>query len=237
MKDEQKAKLEALAERTVNWGRETFTPKRMKKAVGVVLVLAVAGAGGKFALHRTRAAARMEEARARSSLLQNLAASENVTLLTTDAVKEKVAQALGTTPDAVNFRTVLLADKGPKDFRGPKDKKFKKDKKDGQHREKKANRDGRREKNRAPRGPENREMPPEGTQNGPDRRMAFGPQPDMPAQNGMPAATRQNGKFPAFYLADCEMSGMKYRFVIDAQTGKILRSQVHKAGLLSSFLA
>ena len=246
MKEEQKARLEALAERTLQWGKQTFTPRRMKKAVGVVLVLAVAGAGGKFALHRVKGAARLQEAQARSNLLQNLAASQNITLLTTDAVKEKVAQALGTTSDAVNFRSVILADKGPKEFQGPKEKDegFKQDRKDNdKHRDKKDNRDERKEAGRAPRGPENGQQPPVGHQ-GARQPMpaaqglasAVPTAPQTPAIPPMAAAPRGN-QFPAFYLADCEMGGMRYHFVIDAQSGKILRSQVHKASPLDGFLA
>ncbi len=246
MKEEQKARLEALADRTVQWGKQTFTPRRIKKAVGVVLVLAVAGAGGKFALHRVKGAARLQEAQARSSLLQNMAASQNITLLTTDAVKEKVAQALGTTPDAVNFRSVILADKGSKEFQGPKekDKGFKQDRKDDdKHRDKKENRDERKETGSAPRDQENRQLPPEGPQHSRQPMPAAQGQPSAvpaapqaPAIPPMAAAPRGN-QFPAFYLADCEMDGMRYHFVIDAQSGKILRSQVHKVGPLDGFLA
>ncbi len=246
MKEEQKAKLEALAERTLQWGKQTFTPRRMKKAVGVVLVLAVAGAGGKFALHRVKGAARLQEAQARSNLLQNLAASQNITLLTTEAVKDKVAQALGTTPDAVTFKNVILADKGPKEFQGPKDKdhNFKKERKDdNKHRDKKENRDDRFDHTRAPQPPVNGQQPIAAPQ--PDR-QAMAAAPGLPA--ALPAApgphaephfagASKNNGFPAFYLADCEMGGMRYHFVIDAQSGKILRSQVHKEGLLDSFLA
>lgn len=217
MKEEQKARLEALADRTVQWGKQTFTPRRIKKAVGVVLVLAVAGAGGKFALHRVKGAARLQE-----------------------------AQALGTTPDAVNFRSVILADKGSKEFQGPKekDKGFKQDRKDDdKHRDKKENRDERKETGSAPRDQENRQLPPEGPQHSRQPMPAAQGQPSavpaapqVPAIPPMAAAPRGN-QFPAFYLADCEMDGMRYHFVIDAQSGKILRSQVHKVGPLDGFLA
>ncbi|MCD2434534.1 hypothetical protein LQE88_00760 [Acidaminococcus sp. NSJ-142] len=127
-KTEQQAK--EVLQKTASWGRKTFTARRLKKGAGCVLALAVLCGAGKIAAHKARANARLQEGEARTTLLQSLAAQKNITLVSTDQVKEAVANTLGTDPSSVTFRSVQLEDKLPNpDGRFQKDKKQAKDSK------------------------------------------------------------------------------------------------------------
>lgn len=110
-KTEQQAK--EVLQKTASWGRKTFTARRLKKGAGCVLALAVLCGAGKIAAHKARANARLQEGEARTTLLQSLAAQKNITLVSTDQVKEAVANTLGTDPSSVTFRSVQLEDKLP----------------------------------------------------------------------------------------------------------------------------
>ena len=58
-----------IAVRTAGWSRQIFTARRLKKGAGCLAVLAVLGGAGKFAAHQARAAARLREAEAKTTLL------------------------------------------------------------------------------------------------------------------------------------------------------------------------
>ena len=257
-----------IAARTAGWGKRTFTPRRLKKGACCLLVLAALGSTGKFAAHQAKAAARLQEAQARTTMLQNLAARRNITLVSTDQVKENIASALGVDASEINFRSVTLDDRKPGDKKNESKKKEKRDKTSKEQKQKKEGKENRNknkqfENKNEPRRPP---MPPQaGQQNGatpqgtrPEGQPGLTPndQPPMPPQNGMkPEGQPQNGqppvmqkaasterpfaapapqqmkktkRFPGVYLADCEKDGMRYHFIVDAQSGEVLRGQVHK---------
>lgn len=197
-----------IAARTAGWGKRTFTARRLKKGAGCLAVLAVLGGAGKFAAHQAKAAAKLQEAEAKTTLLQNLAAQKNITLVSTDQVKESIASTLGVDASEINFRSVRLEDQKPGEKKAgnekkEKDKKEKRDKKgDKGQKERKENKENKNNKKQnADLKQENKRqpMPPQGNgQNGPkpgempaQGQPGMGQQPqdgsfrNMPPQDGM----------------------------------------------------
>ena len=112
----EKEKMEQCKARLVeaaNWGRKQITPQRLKKGAGCLLALAIVAGGGKFAMHKAKAEAKIQEAQAKTRMLQNMAAQQNITLVSTDAVKENIASTLGTDPSTITFQSITLDDRKP----------------------------------------------------------------------------------------------------------------------------
>lgn len=273
-----KEKMDACKQRIMEaaqWGKSQLTPKRLKKGAGCLLALAIVAGGGKIALHQQKAQAHAQEAQARTEMLQNLAAQQNIQLVSTDQVKENIASTLGTDPSSITFQSVTLDDRKPGEP-GKDHKDFKKDKKDKKDREKKKDskkykendkRQGRADRQGTPGVQDQRNGFP-GTQGEQDRQ---GQPPMMPGQNGennsqrpdgMPGEQGQSGRgqgqegrqpqgfpqpqmakeakadvFPGIYVARCEKDGMRYSFLVDAQSGQVLRGQVHKLNPLQQLFS
>ena len=107
----EKEKMEQCKARLVEaaqWGRKQITPQRLKKGAGCLVALAIVAGGGKFAMHKAKAEARLQEAQAKTRMLQNMAAQQNITLVSTDAVKESIASTLGTDPSSITFQSITL---------------------------------------------------------------------------------------------------------------------------------
>lgn len=263
--DMDKEKMDACKQRMMEaaqWGKNQLTPKRLKKGAGCLLALAIVAGGGKIALHQQKALAHAQEAQARTEMLQNLAAQQNIQLVSTDQVKENIASALGTDPSSITFKSVTLDDRKPGEP-GKDHKEYKKDKKDKKDKEQKKDSRKYKENDRKDRDSRKGQMPmgqPGGApgQNGQNGQQ--GQPPMMPgSQNGsqrpdgLPGENSQNGQdrgqeglqpqgfpqpqmakeakasaFPGVYLAQCEKDGMRYSFLVDAQSGQVLRGQVHK---------
>lgn len=234
-----KEKMDACKQRMMEaaqWGKSQLTPKRLKKGAGCLLALAIVAGGGKIALHQQKAQAHAQEAQARTEMLQNLAAQQNIQLVSTDQVKENIASALGTDPSSITFKSVTLDDRKPGEP-GKDHKEYKKDKKDKKDKEQKKDSRKYKENDRKDRDSRKGQMPmgqPGGApgqngqngQNGQDRGQE-GLQPQGFPQHQM-AKEAKASAFPGVYLAQCEKDGMRYSFLVDAQSGQVLRGQVHK---------
>ncbi len=247
-----KEKMDACKQRlqeAAHWGKSKLTPQRLKKGAGCLLVLAIVAGGGKFAMHKAKAEAKIQEAQAKTRMLQNMAAQQNITLVSTDAVKENIASTLGTDPSSITFQSVTLDDRKP-------GKDFKKDRKDKKEKEQKKNS---RKYKESDKGQDGRNGFP-GTQGEQDRQ---GQPPMIPGQNaknnsqrpdGIPGEQGQESRqpqgfprpqldkearadaFPGVYVARCEKDGMRYQFLVDAQSGQVLHGQVHKLNPIQQLL-
>lgn len=247
-----KEKMDACKQRlqeAAHWGKSKLTPQRLKKGAGCLLVLAIVAGGGKFAMHKAKAEAKIQEAQAKTRMLQNMAAQQNITLVSTDAVKENIASTLGTDPSTITFQSVTLDDRKP-------GKDFKKDRKDKKEKEQKKNS---RKYKESDKGQDGRNGFP-GTQGEQDRQ---GQPPMIPGQNaknnsqrpdGIPGEQGQESRqpqgfprpqldkearadaFPGVYVARCEKDGMRYQFLVDAQSGQVLHGQVHKLNPIQQLL-
>lgn len=246
----EKEKIDACKQhlqKAAHWGKAQLTPQRLKKGAGCLLALAILAGGGKIVLHQQKAQAHAQEAQARTEILQNLAARKNIQLVSTDQVKETIASTLGTDPASITFQSVTLVDRKPgepgkdhKDFQ--KDRKDKKEK--GQKKDSRKYRGNTRQQGHpeAPEGQARRDGFPDARQNQPPV-MPGGQdgennnQSQYPGQEGIQpreapqpqmAKTAKADAFHGIYLARCEKDGMRYSFLVDAQSGQVLRGQVHK---------
>ena len=228
----EKEKMEQCKARLVEaaqWGREQITPQRLKKGAGCLVALAIVVGGGKFAMHKAKAEAKLQEAQAKTRMLQNMAAQQNITLVSTDTVKENIASTLGTDPSSITFQSITLDDRKPgekKEDRKDSKKEKKQEKKDGKRQSEDRKGAGRQAENRQGQPGENGQPGQNGErENRNDSRTgATSRQPGMPR----PEMAKAANAFPGVYLARCEKDGMGYQFLVDAQSGQVLHGQVHK---------
>ena len=211
MTEETKATLKDNLHKTGNsimeTGKKVFTARNLKKGASILILLAVVGAGGKYFLHQNKVEARNRADEARTTLLQNLAAQNNVQLASTEDVKNKVAQALGTDAAQVKFTSVnLISPEFTRDG-GQGDKHERGDKHGVEHeREDKHEREekyGRGDKH------EREEKADRGDQ--------------------QPQQLQRRSGAPLLYSVKCTKDNVNYRFLVGAQDGKILRSSVEPA--------
>lgn len=251
----EKEKMEQCKARLVeaaNWGRKQITPQRLKKGAGCLLALAIVAGGGKFAMHKAKAEAKLQEAQAKTRMLQNMAAQQNITLVSTDAVKENIASTLGTDPSTITFQSITLDDRKPGEKK--EDRKVSKKEKKQERKDRKKQSDRREESGRK----EDKRQGQPGQNGRPGQGDVQGQQPaGQPGQNGaqenrkgnqnQPGAMDQPGMprpemakaanaFPGVYLARCEKDGMRYQFLVDAQNGQVLHGQVHKLNPIQQLL-
>lgn len=211
MTEETKATLKDNLHKTGNsimeTGKKVFTARNLKKGASILILLAVVGAGGKYFLHQNKVEARNRADEARTTLLQNLAAQNNVQLASTEDVKNKVAQALGTDAAQVKFTSVNLISpeftrdggQGDKHERGDKHG-VEHEREDKHEREEKYGRGDKHEREeKADRG---------------DRQ---------------PQQLQRRSGAPLLYSVKCTKDNVNYRFLVGAQDGKILRSSVEPA--------
>lgn len=119
-------------EKETRWSRirHVITPKRMKQAGAAVVLLAVLGVGGSAYTHYQHGIARAQAMETRSNILSNLAAKENIQLISADQARQVVAEALGTDAASLKIDSVMLDTPG-----FGQDKRFKKDKDNGGRKE------------------------------------------------------------------------------------------------------
>lgn len=240
-----KEKMDACKQRlqeAAHWGKSKLTPQRLKKGAGCLLVLAIVAGGGKFAMHKAKAEAKIQEAQAKTRMLQNMAAQQNITLVSTDAVKENIASTLGTDPSTITFQSITLDDRKPgerKENRKDSKKEKKQERKDSKKQSDRREESGRKEENRQgqPGQGDVQGQRPEG-QPGQESRNGTRNQPGTMEQPGMPhpAMAKAAKAFPGVYLARCEKDGMRYQFLVDAQSGQVLHGQVHKLNPIQQLL-
>lgn len=181
MTEDTKATLNNMKNSITATGKKVFSPNHLKKGAGLLIVLAIIGAGGKYFVHQNKVEAKTRAVAARTTLLQNMAAQNNISLVSTDDVKNKVADALGKEVGQINFKNVnLVSPTLGKD--GEKEDRYK-------HK---------------------------------DKRTASLPVPPAPPVEK---------QAPLFYSVKCRMDQVDYKFVVNAQNGKILRSEVEPAKL------
>ena len=211
MTEETKATLKDNLHKTGNsimeTGKKVFTARNLKKGASILILLAVVGAGGKYFLHQNTVEARNRADEARTTLLQNLAAQNNVQLASMEDVKNKVAQALGTDAAQVKFTSVnLISPEFTRDG-GQGDKHERGDKHGVEHeREDKHEREekyGRGDKH------EREEKSDRG-----DRQ---------------PQQLQRRSGAPLLYSVKCTKDNVNYRLLVGALDGKILRSSVEPA--------
>jgi len=257
MTEDTKATLNNMKNSITATGKKVFSPNHLKKGAVLLIVLAIIGAGGKYFVHQNKVEAKTRAMAARTTLLQNMAAQNNISLVSTDDVKNKVADALGKEVSQINFKSVNLVSPtfgkdGEKEDNYKHEDKHEKNKKDKKEYRKDNDRHEKDLHQQNKRFKENKEqtgVPDEISQATPKqqaRSQVQVPTPQAPTVPGLapnaaapdataslpvPPAPPVQRQAPLFYSVKCSMDQVDYKFVVNAQDGKILRSEVEPAKL------
>ena len=213
-----------------------FSAKNLKRA-GVVAVLgAVLAGGGAYWHHGQEVAAKERVSEARTQMVRTQAEKEGLALLSEDAVRTLVADAIGVDETAITYRRIELTENRAKGMKHDDDKR-KGAHRDGDHRDQKdkhERKDHRGDPPKAvhdrqmpaPDAPSPQQMPPALT---PAAQQTAVPAPDVaiPAPGTASAAPAPNrALFQPVYRVKCYANNVKYELIFDAQSGAVLYREV-----------
>ena len=210
-----------------------FSAKNLKRA-GVVAVLgAVLAGGGAYWHHGQEIAAKERVSEARTQMIRTQAEKEGLALLSEDAVRTLVADAIGVDETTITYRRIELTENRAKGKRHDDDKR-KTDRRDGDHRDQKDKHE--RKARRGDQPMDARQMPPPAPEGAPapaaPQQPLAAPAPDaaMPAPvapgtaSAAPAANRT--LFQPVYRVKCYANNVKYELILDAQSGEVLYREI-----------
>lgn len=215
-----------------------FSAKNLKRA-GVVAVLgAVLAGGGAYWHHGQEIAAKERVSEARTQMVRTQAEKEGLALLSEDAVRTLVADAIGVDETTITYRRIELTENRAKGKRHDDDKR-KTDRRDGDHRDQKDKHERKDHRGDQPKAVHDRQMPapdaPAPQQMppalAPDAQQTAVPAPDAaipaPAPGTASAAPAPNrALFQPVYRVKCYANNVKYELILDAQSGAVLYREV-----------
>ena len=215
-----------------------FSAKNLKRA-GVVAVLgAVLAGGGTYWHHGQEVAAKERVSEARTQMVRTQAEKEGLALLSEDAVRTLVADAIGVDETTITYRRIELTENRAKGKRHDDDKR-KTDRRDGDHRDQKDKHERKDHRGDQPKAVHDRQMPapdaPAPQQMppalAPDAQQTAVPAPDAaipaPAPGTASAAPAPNrALFQPVYRVKCYANNVKYELILDAQSGAVLYREV-----------
>ena len=213
-----------------------FSAKNLKRA-GVVAVLgAVLAGGGAYWHHGQEIAAKERVSEARTQMVRTQAEKEGLALLSEDAVRTLVADAIGVDETTITYRRIELTENRAKGKRHDDDKR-KTDRRDGDHRDQKDKHERKDHRGDQPKAVHDRQMPapdaPAPQQKppalAPDAQQPPAPAPDAasPAPGTASAAPAPNrALFQPVYRVKCYANNVKYELILDAQSGAVLYREV-----------
>ena len=213
-----------------------FSAKNLKRA-GVVAVLgAVLAGGGAYWHHGQEIAAKERVSEARTQMVRTQAEKEGLALLSEDAVRTLVADAIGVDETTITYRRIELTENRAKGKRHDDDKR-KTDRRDGDHRDQKDKHERKDHRGDQPKAVHDRQMPapdaPAPQQMppalAPDAQQPAVPAPDAasPAPGTASAAPAPNrALFQPVYRVKCYANNVKYELILDAQSGAVLYREV-----------
>lgn len=237
--EETKAKLINI------WQKSTsvINKRNLKKYAGAMVIVAVFGSGASYVVHQNKAEAKRAASAARTELLQNMAAQEGRHVLSTQEAQAVVARALKAEPSAISFSSVnLLSKQEDKDHH----------KKEGREQKEHSKKIGAKtqqfmqlyqpEKNREKlpaTAPQEQKSTAQPAQTLPEQ--AQQPQTIQPGKQDQPAASVQVQKQqpkaePLFYQIKCTKDKVQYKFLLNAEDGKVLASAVEAEPAWPGFL-
>ena len=219
-------------------GKGIFSAKNLKRA-GVVAVLgAVLAGGGAYWHHGQEIAAKERVSEARTQMIRTQAEKEGLALLSEDAVRTLVADAIGVDETTITYRRIELTENRAKGKRHDDDKR-KTDRRDGDHRDQKDKNERKDHRGDQPKAVHDRQMPapdapaPQQTPPAlaPDAQQTAVPAPDAaipaPAPGTASAAPAPNrALFQPVYRVKCYANNVKYELILDAQSGAVLYREV-----------
>ena len=225
-----------MENRIMETAKGIFSAKNLKRA-GVVAVLgAVLAGGGAYWHHGQEVAAKERVSEARTQMVRTQAEKEGLALLSEDAVRTLVADAIGVDETAVTYRRIELTENRAKG-KGHDDDKRKGDRRDGDHRDQKDKHERKDHRGDQPKAVHDRQMPvpdaPAPQQKppalAPDAQQPPAPAPDAasPAPGTASAAPAPNrALFQPVYRVKCYANNVKYELILDAQSGAVLYREI-----------
>ena len=190
--------------------RGIFTPARLKKAGGCLLICAILAGGGAWYHHQQKQTEHAQVLQAKTTMIEAQAARNNIAILDTNTIRSLTAEAIGIDENNITYREISLSDKAlhdndklkdhDKDKHKDKDKDKDKNKKSGEH----------------------EYSHPSSS----DYNALAVQQTDTADNAAAPSARQQAPAFQPIYKVACKANNVKYDLRIDAVTGQILRSSV-----------
>ena len=215
-----------------------FSAKNLKRAGVVAALGAVLAGGGAYWHHGQEVAAKERVSEARTQMVRTQAEKEGLALLSEDAVRTLVADAIGVDETAVSYRRIELTENRAKG-KGHDDDKRKGDRRDGDHRDQKDKHERKDHRGDQPKAVHDRQMPapdapaPQQTPPplAPDAQQPPAPAPDaaIPAPgtaSAAPAPAPNRALFQPVYRVKCYANNVKYELILDAQSGAVLYREV-----------
>ena len=213
-----------------------FSAKNLKRAGVVAALGAVLAGGGAYWHHGQEVAAKERVNEARTQMVRTQAEKEGLALLSEDAVRTLVADAIGVDETTITYRRIELTENRAKGKRHDDDKR-KADRRDGGHRDQKDKHERKDHRGDQPKAVHDRQMPapdaPAPQQMppalAPDAQQPAVPAPDAasPAPGTASAAPAPNrALFQPVYRVKCYANNVKYELILDAQSGAVLYREV-----------
>ena len=203
-----------------------FSAKNLKRA-GVVAVLgAVLAGGGAYWHHGQEVAAKERVSEARTQMVRTQAEKEGFALLSEDAVRTLVADAIGVDETAITYRRIELTENRAKG-KGHDDDKRKGDRRDGDHRDQKDKHERKDHRGDQPKAVHDRQMPAPDAPAPQQKPPAPAPDAASPAPGTASAAPAPNrALFQPVYRVKCYANNVKYELILDAQSGAVLYREI-----------
>ena len=217
-----------------------FSAKNLKRAGIVAVIGAVLAGGGAYWHHGQEAAAKARVSEARTQMVRTQAEKEGLALLSEDAVRTLVADAIGIDETAITYRKVELTDNRAKGMKHDDDKR-KGDHRDGDHRDQKDKHERKARRGDQPMDAGQTPQPAPGGAPAPaaPQQPLAAPAPDaaMSAPDAaapVPAAPDTASAAPApspalfqpVYRVKCYANNVKYELILDAQSGEVLYREI-----------
>lgn len=207
-----------------------FSAKNLKRAGIVAVIGAVLAGGGAYWHYGQEAAAKARVSEARTQMVRTQAEKEGLTLLSENAVRTLVADAIGVDETAITYRKVELAENRAKG-RKHDDDKHRGDRRDGEHRDQKDKHERKDHRGDLPKDVHDRQMQPQGAPAPQQTPPALAPASDaaapVPAPGTASAAPAANrALFQPVYRVKCYANNVKYELILDAQSGDVLYREI-----------
>lgn len=213
-----------------------FSAKNLKRAGVVAALGAVLAGGGAYWHHGQEVAAKERVSEARTQMVRTQAEKEGFALLSEDAVRTLVADAIGVDETAVTYRRIELTENRAKGMKHDDDK-HKGGHREGDHRDQKDKHERKDHRGDQPKAVHDRQMPapdaPAPQQMlpalAPDAQQPAVPAPDAasPAPGTASAASAPNrALFQPVYRVKCYANNVKYELILDAQSGAVLYREI-----------
>ena len=220
-----------MENRIMETAKGIFSAKNLKR-VGVVVALGAVLAGGAYWHHGQEVAAKERVSEARTQMVRTQADKAGLALLSENAVRTLVADAIGMDETAITYRRIDLTENRAKGMKHDDDKR-KGAHRDGDYRDQK----DKLERKDPPKAVHDRQMPTPDAPATQQTSPALAPDVQQPAAPALDAASPAPGTasvapapnralFQPVYRVKCYANNVKYELILDAQSGAVLYREV-----------